>query len=45
MALSVGLWIRRSETRARRLFLATLVYLPLLLCLMVADRTPLAMAG
>jgi protoheme IX farnesyltransferase len=45
VALSIGLWIRRSETRARRLFLATLVYLPLLLCLMVVDRTPLAMAG
>ena len=45
VALSVGLWIRRSETRARRLFLATLVYLPLLLCLMVVDRAPARETG
>jgi protoheme IX farnesyltransferase len=46
----LGLWIlnfgarlyaQRTEASARRLFLASIVYLPLLLCLMVADRGPL----
>ena len=38
--LAGALCLRRSDARARRLFLATLVYLPLLLCLMVIDRAP-----
>jgi protoheme IX farnesyltransferase len=47
----LGLWIlsfgarlytQRSEASARRLFLASIVYLPVLLCLMVADRGPVA---
>jgi protoheme IX farnesyltransferase len=47
----LGLWIlgfgtrlytQRTEASARRLFLASIVYLPLLLCLMVADRGPVA---
>ncbi len=38
VTLSALLAARRSETAARRLFLATLAYLPLLLGLMVADR-------
>ncbi|MHC4141847.1 MAG: heme o synthase [Planctomycetota bacterium] len=46
----LGLWIltfgarlyaQRTETSARRLFLASIVYLPILLCLMVADRGPI----
>jgi heme O synthase-like polyprenyltransferase len=45
----LGLWIlsfgarlyaQRTEASARRLFLASIVYLPVLLCLMVADRGP-----
>jgi protoheme IX farnesyltransferase len=47
----LGLWIlgfgtrlytQRTEASARRLFLASIVYLPVLLCLMVADRGPVA---
>ena len=46
----LGLWIlsfgahlyaQRTEASARRLFLASIVYLPVLLCLMVADRGPI----
>ncbi|NWG00311.1 MAG: protoheme IX farnesyltransferase [Thermoanaerobaculaceae bacterium] len=37
---AVRLAVSRSEANARRLFLATLAYLPLLLALMVADRGP-----
>ncbi len=40
--LSVRLAALRTELVARRLFLATLAYLPLLLGLMVADRLPAA---
>jgi protoheme IX farnesyltransferase len=36
----IGLARSRSSASARRLFLASLLYLPLLLGLMVADRTP-----
>jgi protoheme IX farnesyltransferase len=36
--LGARLAARRSDAGARRLFLATLVYLPVLLCLMVVDR-------
>jgi protoheme IX farnesyltransferase len=36
-ALALGLLMERSATRARRLFLASILYLPLLLALMVAD--------
>ncbi|MHC4219091.1 MAG: heme o synthase [Planctomycetota bacterium] len=48
-SIVLGLWIlgfgarlytRRTEASARRLFLASIVYLPVLLCLMVADRGP-----
>ncbi len=38
VALGVILWRRQRDGDARRLFLATLAYLPLLLGLMVADR-------
>ncbi len=41
MVLGVRLWSRAGERDARRLFLATLVYLPLLLALMVVDRVPI----
>ena len=41
VTLALQLLATRSEPVARRLFLATLAYLPLLLGLMVADRTPL----
>ncbi len=37
-ALSVGLYRRRTEVQARRLFLASIVYLPVLLALMLADQ-------
>ena len=37
----IGLARSRSSASARRLFLASLIYLPLLLGLMVADRRPL----
>ncbi|MGE5235264.1 MAG: heme o synthase [Acidobacteriota bacterium] len=40
LAMGVVLARERSAASARRLFLATLLYLPLLLGLMVADRTP-----
>lgn len=39
MALGFRLWHGQRESDARRLFLATLAYLPLLLGLMVADRS------
>lgn len=48
-SIALGLWLlkvglrlnaRRSDANARRLFLASLVYLPALLCLMVLDRGP-----
>ncbi len=42
MTLGVLLWRRAAERDARRLFLATLIYLPLLLGLMVVDRGPVA---
>jgi protoheme IX farnesyltransferase len=50
-SMVLGLWIlgfgarlytQRTEASARRLFLASIVYLPILLCLMVADRGPVA---
>ena len=41
VTLALQLSATRTEPVARRLFLATLAYLPLLLGLMVADRTPL----
>jgi protoheme IX farnesyltransferase len=40
--LAVRLYRRRTEANARRLFVSTIVYLPLLLCLMMADRSPVA---
>lgn len=40
VALSLALAARKSDLVARRLFLATLAYLPLLLGLMVASRLP-----
>ena len=48
-SIALGLWLlwlglrlhaRRSDANARRLFVASLVYLPVLLCLMVIDRGP-----
>jgi heme O synthase-like polyprenyltransferase len=39
--LSVRLYLRRSDGNARTLFLASIIYLPLLLGLMVLDRGPL----
>ncbi len=40
VALALALAAKKSDAVARRLFLATLIYLPLLLGLMVADRLP-----
>ena len=40
VALTLALAAKKSDAVARRLFLATLAYLPLLLGLMVADRLP-----
>jgi heme O synthase-like polyprenyltransferase len=40
LALSVEFARHRSIARARRLFFATLLYLPAILVLLVADRTP-----
>jgi protoheme IX farnesyltransferase len=40
LALSVDFARHRSITRARRLFFASLVYLPAVLILLVVDRTP-----
>jgi protoheme IX farnesyltransferase len=42
VALSMRLATLRTDSVARRLFLATLAYLPLLLGLMVADKLPAA---
>lgn len=48
-SVALGLWLlrlglrlhaQRSDSNARRVFLASLVYLPTLLCLMVIDRGP-----
>jgi hypothetical protein len=39
-ALGVALYRQRSMTSARRVFLASVIYLPLLTALMVADRQP-----
>ena len=48
-SIALGLWLlrlglrlhaQRSDSNARRVFLASLVYLPTLLCLMVIDRGP-----
>ena len=48
-SIALGLWLlrlglrlhaQRSDSNARRVFLASLVYLPALLCLMVIDRGP-----
>ncbi len=36
----LGFWQRRDRASARRVFLASLLYLPLLLIVMVADRGP-----
>ncbi len=40
VGLALALASRKSDAVARRLFLATLIYLPLLLGLMVSDRVP-----
>jgi heme O synthase-like polyprenyltransferase len=42
VTLAIRLATQRTEPVARRLFLATLAYLPLLLGLMVMDRAPAA---
>ncbi len=50
-SVALGLWMlrlglrlhaQRSDSNARRVFVASLVYLPALLCLMVIDRGPAA---
>ena len=38
LVLSIRLYIVRSDANARRVFLASIAYLPLLLCLLVIDR-------
>ena len=40
VAQAFGLYRRRSDVQARRLFLTSVIYLPLLLGLMAADRGP-----
>ncbi len=48
LALLATVWQfqrERTRGRARRVFLASVIYLPLLLGLMVADRQPVATAG
>ncbi len=45
LLLGVQLARTRSDAAARRLFLGTLAYLPLLLALMVADRNVASLAG
>jgi protoheme IX farnesyltransferase len=42
VAMALRFAVRREDADARRLFLASLVYLPLLLVLLVADRGPVA---
>ncbi|HUU82633.1 MAG TPA: heme o synthase [Phycisphaerae bacterium] len=42
LALGIKLYRQRSDLSARRLFLASIIYLPLLLGFMVADRGPVA---
>lgn len=42
LALGIDLYRRRTRTSARRLFLASIIYLPLLLGFMVIDRGPVA---
>jgi protoheme IX farnesyltransferase len=39
--LAVRLYVKRTDASARGLFLASIAYLPILLCLMVLDRGPL----
>ena len=41
VGLGLALALRRTERRARRLFLASVVYLPALLILMVVDKAPI----
>ena len=40
LTLGARLCAQRSDGNARRLFLASVIYLPILLCLMVVDRIP-----
>ena len=40
LLLGVRLWRDRDQRQARRLFLGSIVYLPLLLLLLLADRGP-----
>ena len=40
VVLSIGFRRRRSRPSARRLFLASVIYLPLLLAVLVVDRVP-----
>jgi heme o synthase len=42
LALSVRLYLNRTDSNARGVFLASIAYLPLLMCLMVIDRGPAA---
>ncbi|MHC5007359.1 MAG: UbiA family prenyltransferase, partial [Planctomycetota bacterium] len=41
LSFGARLYAQRTEASARRLFLASILYLPILLCLMVADRGPI----
>jgi len=38
LALGVRLYLNRTDANARRVFLASIMYLPLLMCLLVIDR-------
>ncbi len=40
LSFGVHLLARRTQENAKRLFLASVIYLPVLLCLMVVDRIP-----
>jgi protoheme IX farnesyltransferase len=40
LALSLRLYVSRTDANARRVFLASIAYLPVLLCLLVIDRGP-----
>src|SRR5262245_22067612 len=40
VAIGIRLYQNRTEANARRMFLASIIYLPLLMCLLVIDRGP-----
>jgi protoheme IX farnesyltransferase len=45
LGFGARLYAQRNDVSARRLFLASLVYLPLLLCMMMVDRGPVGGDG